>query len=435
MEQILHILNEILLLVNEMSPYLILGFLLAGLMHTFIPGSLYSRYLADGSFRSVLLAALFGIPLPLCSCGVIPTAMSLRREGASKGAAVSFLIATPQTGVDSIIATYSLMGLPFAIVRPIAALFTAIFGGALVNFANRSETNAQPQSSASATAAKQSFGSRIVGALRYAFVEMMEDIGKWLIVGLIVAGLITVLVPDSFFEVFKGNTMLSMLLVLCIAIPMYVCATGSIPIAVALMMKGLTPGAALVLLMAGPACNLASILVINKVLGRRTLVTYLLSIITGSILFGIGIDTLLPAEWFTPNMLIHSACCHEEPLPWFNTACTILLGILLLHALWHHYRHGDSCHCGGDSCHCHEDEGKCHCHEHEETAAATHTFTIKGMNCNHCRNSVIKALEALPGTESVSVDLASGHATLTGPATDEEIRTAVESIGFKITEP
>lgn len=120
-------------LVTEMSPYLLLGFLLAGLMHAFIPGTIYSKYLAKPNMRSVILAALFGIPLPLCSCGVLPTAMSLRREGASKGAAVSFLIATPQTGVDSIIATFSLMGLPFAIIRPIAALATAIFGGKMVN--------------------------------------------------------------------------------------------------------------------------------------------------------------------------------------------------------------------------------------------------------------------------------------------------------------
>ena len=120
---------EILRLVNEMSPYLLLGFFVAGLLHVFVPGSLYSRYLSGADLRSVLLAALFGIPLPLCSCGVIPTAMSLRKEGASKGATTSFLIATPQTGVDSIFATYSILGLPFAVLRPIAALVTSVFGG------------------------------------------------------------------------------------------------------------------------------------------------------------------------------------------------------------------------------------------------------------------------------------------------------------------
>ena len=126
--------NEFIHLINEMSPFLLLGFLLAGLMHAFIPGQYYTQYLSKRNFRSVINAAIFGIPLPLCSCGVIPTAMSLHREGASKGATTSFLIATPQTGVDSIVATYSLMGLPFALVRPIAALLTAVMGGILSNF-------------------------------------------------------------------------------------------------------------------------------------------------------------------------------------------------------------------------------------------------------------------------------------------------------------
>ena len=128
-----NILNEIWTLLCEMSPYLLLGFLLAGLMHEFVPGTVYTKHLGDRSLRSVVLAALFGVPLPLCSCGVIPTAMGIRKEGASRGATISFLIATPQTGVDSIIATYSLMGLPFAIIRPIVALVTAIFGGVLCN--------------------------------------------------------------------------------------------------------------------------------------------------------------------------------------------------------------------------------------------------------------------------------------------------------------
>ena len=349
MEKITEILFEILAIAGEMSPYLLLGFLLAGLMHVFVPGRIYSRYMSGTSFRSVASAALFGVPLPLCSCGVIPTAMSLRKEGASKGAAVSFLISTPQTGVDSIIATYSLMGLPFAILRPIAAFITALFGGQMVNrFAGKEiaeETTGDTTCHCHEHESRkpETLASKLREALRYGFVEMMEDIGKWLVVGLIVAGLITALVPDSFFATFRGNTLLSMLLVLAIAIPMYICATGSIPIAVALMMKGLTPGAALVMLMAGPACNVASILVINKVLGRRTLVAYLASIILGSILFGIAIDALLPAAWFVPT-LSASAISHEEHLSMFSIASTAILALLLINALVQHYRHP----------HCHE---------------------------------------------------------------------------------
>ena len=351
--------DEILLLINEMSPYLLLGFLLAGLMHAFIPGRYYTRYLSKPTLGSVINAAIFGIPLPLCSCGVIPTAMSLRKEGASRGAVTSFLIATPQTGIDSIIATFSLMGVPFAVIRPIAALITAVLGGWMVNtfvslrdrrahremaegtivkteetetctchchcHENKAESccpegdrddhhhhhhhsgehhrhsshhHSSHHHSSSASChchdrkIPNTIGGKIVEALRYAFLDMMSDIGKWLVIGLVVAGLITIYVPDEVFTIFKDNTMASMILVLIISIPMYLCATGSIPIAVVLMLKGLTPGAALVLLMAGPACNMASILVIRKGLGFRTLVIYILSIVIGAVFFGCLIDWL-----------------------------------------------------------------------------------------------------------------------------------------------
>ena len=408
--------QEVFALINEMSPYLLLGFLLAGLMHAFIPGMVYSRYLSGHGFRSVLYGALFGIPLPLCSCGVIPTAMSLRKEGASKGATVSFLIATPETGVDSIIATYSLLGLPFALIRPIAACCNALMGGLMVNaFADEKEgqevseedtksccchhehhegqrsnwkkgerkwkgsergvkegsengvkgewsmVNGQPPHTPpkgeitppwEGTGEVQwSMVNKLKEALQFGFIEMMEDIGKWLVIGLIIAGLITVFVPDSLFTIFRGNTLMSMLLVLCIAIPMYICATGSIPIAVALMLKGLTPGAALVLLMAGPACNMASILVINKVLGKKTLLVYLISIITMAICWGCIVDYCLPQEWFMTGMM--SKACHEaDGTSWFNIGCTILLALLLLNVLRLHFSHK-------------HEEGHCCCHEHK----------------------------------------------------------------------
>lgn len=420
--------KEIFELVNEMSPYLLLGFLLAGVMHVFVPSTLYSRYLSAGNFRSVLYSALFGIPLPLCSCGTIPTAMSLHREGASKGATVSFLIATPQTGVDSIIATYSLMGLPFAILRPVAALFTALFGGLMVNKFAPEETKMQTQTKVEEKTLKEEFGEimqrgwgrNLWGVLKYAFFDMMQDIGKWLVIGLVVAGLITVFVPDTFFNTFKDNTLLSIGLVLAFAIPMYLCATGSIPIAVALMLKGLSPGAALVLLMAGPASNAASILVVSKVLGKRTMLLYLLSIIGGATLFALGIDYLLPQEWFTaPLKQLHTCCADGSSA--FNIGATIVLGLLLLNALVWRYAVRKS------------DKGACEC---ESCGCSSHTQTtvyrVGGMSCNHCRTNVEKAISQLEGVESVSVDLSTETATVTGSASEDEIRHAVESIGFKI---
>lgn len=414
--------NEIIDLINEMSPYLLLGFLLAGLMHAFIPGSLYHRFLGGQSFRSVLNAALLGIPIPLCSCGVIPTAMSLYRQGASKGASVSFLIATPQTGVDSIIATYSLMGLPFALARPLAALCTSLIGGQLVNWFDSRVSETAGAVSEAATV-RLSFWQRIKLALRYAFVDMMQDIGKWLVVGLVVAGLITVFVPDSFFALFADNSLLSILLVLLCAVPMYLCATGSIPIAVALMMKGLSPGTALVLLMAGPAVNAASILVIHKVMGRRTLLLYLSSIVGGAVAFGLGIDYLLPREWFTSHLEAMRSCCHESPA-YFHIGCTILLLILLANALIRRFVSKKECPCGAD-------EDSCTCHG-DVALPQTVTLHVKGMSCNHCRTNVERAIGALPGVTSVSVDLPSATAVVTGNVAIEDIRQAVEAIGFEI---
>lgn len=411
--------KEIFDLINSMAPYLLLGFFLAGVMHAFVPQTLYRRYLGGNSFRSVLNATLLGIPLPLCSCGVIPTAMSLRKEGASRGATVSFLISTPQTGVDSIIATYSLMGLPFALLRPLVALVTSLMGGCLVNkFDSKDQVSVEDITSFIPQKEPESFFQKIKSAFRYAFVEMMQDIGRWLLLGLVVAGLITVFVPDSFFALFADKPLLSMLLVLAFAIPMYLCATGSIPIAVALMLKGLSPGTALVLLMAGPAVNVASMLVISKVMGKKTLALYLLSIVSGAILFGLGVDYLLPREWFVAP-LSHIHDCHAQGVSWFNLGCFVLLMLLLAHAFILRY-------CRPQACGCHED---CGC---METPEKPWTVTVKGMSCNHCKANVEKAILKVEGVERVEVDLASGQTIVYGTFDKEAVKQSVEAIGFEV---
>lgn len=403
-----------------MSPYLLLGFFLAGLMHEFVPGKIYSRYLSRPNFMSVLYATLVGIPLPLCSCGVIPTAMGLRREGASRGATVAFLTATPQTGVDSIIATYSMMGLPFALIRPFAALITAIFSGSLQNVFGTKEDVALTSMQQQTTHSKK--GS-LLGVLRYAFVEMMGDIGKWLVVGLIIAGLITALVPDNWFAVFQDNSLLSILFVLALSVPMYLCATGSIPIAVALILKGLTPGAAFVLLMAGPASNMASILVIRKVLGTRSLILYLTAILFGAITFGLCIDYLCPTEWFVGALQHTHACCHGQHTDWLGWACSVTLVLLLVNALspWHVFGGGH------DHCHCHEEA--CECEKENELK-----FEVKGMNCSHCSGTVHDTIAALSGVSDVEVSIEQKEAIVHGSNLDAEaICKAVEAVGFDIT--
>ncbi|MBR2369803.1 MAG: permease [Paludibacteraceae bacterium] len=434
----------ILELINAMSPFLLLGFFLAGIMHAFVPNALYSRYLAKDNLASIFWATLFGIPLPLCSCGVIPTAMSLRREGASKGATVSFLIATPQTGVDSIIATFSLMGLPFAIVRPVAAILTALFGGTLVNiFRNKREevvnieAKVKPQ-----TKEKVSFARKFISALKYGYVEMMQDIGKYLIIGLVVAGIITVAVPNEFFALFADNSLLSMLLVLLFALPMYLCATGSIPIAVALMLKGLSPGAALVLLMAGPAVNFASMLVVGKVLGKKTLFIYLLSVVLGSFLCGLAIDYLLPREWFVmPWTQMQSVVEHSHSFLSFNSLCTMVMIGLLVNAFVRKYSHGHShSDCGCSSCadSCSDEKSSCECggNKSECTCSTSETkmqeFKVEGMRCNHCKANVEKAVSSIQGVESVEVSLEDKTVFVKGNFTPDEVKKAIEELGFSV---
>lgn len=399
--------NEIWNLINEMSPYLLLGFGFAGILHAFVPARIYRRYLGKADFRSVLWAALIGVPLPLCSCGVIPTAMSLRKEGASRGATTSFLISTPQTGLDSILATAALLGIPFAVMRPVAALVTGLLGGLLVNAFTRRDPDDNVCSGQCATeqTVRKGFGGRLLDALRYGFVDMIQDIGRWLIIGLVIAGLITVFIPDDFFLRYAGTPLASMAVVLAISIPMYVCATGSIPIAAALMLKGITPGAALVLLMAGPASNMASMLVIRKVMGRKTMWIYLLSITLGAIGFGLIIDYLLPAEWFTQSIVQSHACCHEQPAL-FKVICSIVLGMLLTYALIKRFT------------------------IKKDKTMDKREFKVEGMMCNHCRANVESAIKSVDGVTDVSVDLASGTASVQGSASDESIIQAITSRGY-----
>ena len=315
----------LLTVVCEMAPYLLLGFLIAGILHVFVPQKFYADYLSKDNKWSVLWAALLGVPLPLCSCGVIPTAIGLRNEKASKGAVASFLIATPQTGIDSILATFSLLGLGFAIIRPAAALITGVCGGLLVNRFVR-EDDAGMDASASCHVET---GNRVWRVLKYAYYEMIQSIGGRLVLGLLVAALIQVVIPDEFFLTFGKQPLLQMLVILIVAVPMYICSTGSIPVAAALMMKGLSPGAALVLLMAGPAVNLASVLVVRKSLGSRFTWIYLLTIVGFSILFGLLINA---TGMVVSPVASGNACCTAEPV-WptpFKLVCASILTLLII---------------------------------------------------------------------------------------------------------
>lgn len=404
----MELLNSLLFMLNEMSPYILLGFLIAGIMHAFIPQRTFTRHLSGRGLSSVVKAAAIGIPLPLCSCGVLPTAIGMRRSGASKAASTSFLIATPQTGVDSIAATWSLLGPAFAVVRPVAALVTSLFGGLAVGKAEENPTEEHVHCVAEEQTERRSFGRKCIDALRYGYLDLVGSIGGWLVFGLIVAAVITVYVPSDFFSILGDWPLFSMIAVLIIAIPMYVCATGSIPIALSLMMKGLSPGTALVLLMAGPAANFASFALISREMGRKTAIIYLLAIIAGAMAFGLAIDYLLPSGWFDVNAL-HAHACHQAHLNMFSTICSAILVALLIVALIRGHRHN-----------------------HVEISDLSKEYTIKGMNCSHCQAAVEEAISSVSGVEKVVVNLTTGIARVEGTHDSDDVVSAVRKAGFDV---
>ena len=321
-------------LLNEMSPYLLMGFLFAGLMKAYVPKEKYIKHIAKSDFRSVLYATLAGIPLPLCSCGVIPTGISLHKQGASKGATVAFLTSTPQENIYSIMATYSLMGLPFAVMCAFATFISGLTGGiTAARFdKTKSETNTAVNS-CEETGAKPK--NRIVSALHYGLVEMLGDTGKWLVTGIVIAGVLAIFLPEELFSIYLSNPLLNMLIVLLIALPTYTCAVGSIPMAAVLMMKGLSPGAAFVFLMAGPVTSIATMTVIGKALGRRTLLIYLCNIVVCALIFGLTIDYLLPAALFDMSA-VSGTMCHEDGVTGifsFKLICSITLIALAANAV------------------------------------------------------------------------------------------------------
>ncbi|MGM9803518.1 MAG: SO_0444 family Cu/Zn efflux transporter [Muribaculaceae bacterium] len=413
----INFLDTLLALLNQMSPYLLLGFLAAGVLHVFVPEDLLMRHFSASNVRSVIKAALLGVPLPLCSCGVLPTAVGLRNSGASRAASTSFLIATPQTGVDSIAATYSLLGPAFAVLRPLAALVTALFGGVLVSAVEQGDAGVKKaddldcdsDSGCCSNKPTGGIGAKLWASVRYGLIDMMQSMGRWLVVGLVVAALITVLVPDEFFAEYAQYPLLNMLIVLVVSVPMYVCATGSIPIAMSLMLKGLTPGAAFVLLMAGPAANFASVLVIGRAFGRKSTVAYLASIVSGAVAFGLLIDYVLPAEWFAVNLLHGGGESCSHCVNWLNIACSVVLVVSLIYTQLSRFVKSKSI----------------------ITNNMTKEYKVKGMMCVHCKANVEKGLQSIEGVTRVEADLAKGVVYVEGDVPAEVIEAKVKELGYE----
>jgi len=337
-----------------MAPYILFGLLFAGVLHELVPDSIVTKHLGKDNISSVLKSTVFGIPLPVCSCGVIPLATSIKKSGASKGATLSFLISTPITGVDSIMATYGIFGWIFTIYRVITSMIIAMIAGILTNIFDKEVEIKKPSFSAVAPQATSfSMNAPILldekeesccptdsccdnesgtkkfsftSAMKYAFITLLGDIAKPLFWGLLLGALITVAIPDNLSDVLKEYSWLSYLIVIIIAVPMYVCATASLPIAAGLMLSGVSAGAAFVFLSAGPATNTVTIGVVKKMLGTCSLAIYLGSIIIGSILFGLGLDYIFDITSIDPASLIHM---DEEGGIIATVSAMILWGLIL----------------------------------------------------------------------------------------------------------
>jgi uncharacterized membrane protein YraQ (UPF0718 family)/copper chaperone CopZ len=398
----------------EMAPYLLLGFLIAGFLNGVFSKDWLQRKMGKPGIGSSIKAALLGIPLPLCSCGVIPTGVSFHKQGASKGATSSFLISTPQTGVDSILVTYSLMGWAFAIVRPIIAFVTGVLGGVWADQDSRKaqdsitkETEISEHTS-NTPAIKQHWFDRI---FRYAFVTFLQDISRWLILGLVLATLITMFVPEALFTEYLSRPWLNMLIVLAASIPLYVCATASVPIAAALLLKGVSPGAALVFLMAGPATNVATLTVLWQTIGKKTTIKYLISIMVGAVGFGLIIDYALPKEWFTYFTPEHTGAHDHHILPsWLMIGSGVLMIYLIFQAEILKFIPKKT--------------------KQMESTNMTTTYAIEGMTCNHCVANVDKNLKSIEGVKEVSVDLQKGEAIIEGSVDALKIKDVIEEIGY-----
>lgn len=394
--------NELWIILLELAPYLLLGLLIAGLLNAFVPRKQIEKHLGKNNLSSIIKAALVGVPLPLCSCGVIPTGIAIKKHGASNGATISFLASTPQTGVDSILITYSMMGMPWAIFRPIAAFITGILAGSVA------PKDQQQGNKAAIVEDEQesNYPNLFEKIFKYAFVDFLKDISRPLITGIILATIITLAIPDSLFESYLTNPFLNMLIVLVASIPLYVCATGSVPIAAALLLKGLSPGAAFVFLMAGPATNAATITVLWRSLGKRTTIIYVGSITVLSLLFGWIIDAyFMDLMGMAQNLSDH---VHGSDYSWISNGSAVVLIANLIFVEASKLRT-----------------------KKVEVNAMEKAYKVEGMTCNHCKANVERSLKEIDKVEQVQVDLDNGIALVQGQVEDLDIKSKIEEIGYR----
>ena len=389
----------------QLSPWLLLGMLISGLLHVLLPTGFIHRKLRGPS--GVLKAVALGVPLPLCSCGVVPAGIGLKRDGASDGASVGFLISTPQTGVDSIFISAAALGWPFALFKVVSAAVTGIVGGLLAD-AVQPRT---PKVADRQVAAGGDTDRSLRGMLDHA-LEILRSIWIWLVMGVLVSAAIESYVPNSVFaRIATWGSVPAALVALFISLPLYVCATASVPIAAALVNSGLPPGAALVFLMAGPATNVATIGAVYRTFGSRTLAVYLCTIVLGSIGFAITFDWLLLAT------TIEGPVHHHQNISWWQQVAATLLTVMIA---WFAL-----------------DDLRRWLRGRREKATGQgpgFKISVSGMTCNNCVNRLEKTLHDTDGIDSAIVHLEPGQAIIHGTIDEDHLRQAIRQCGFRAEE-
>jgi uncharacterized membrane protein YraQ (UPF0718 family)/copper chaperone CopZ len=402
--------SETFRLFIEMSPYLILGFLFAGLLHTLLGEKYIKKHFSKSGLWSTIKAAVFGIPLPVCSCAVIPLAESLRKDGASKSATMSFLVSTPSSGVDSILATYALMGPVFAIFRPIASFLSGILVG-IVTHLKGGEKKSGPTPDVTNNNNKKGEKS-LKEVFVYGFKVLPSEIAKWLVIGVVVGGAISALVPNDFgAKILLGSSLLNYVVILLISIPLYVCATGSIPIAASLMAKGVLPGAALALLIAGPATNSVTISFVYKRMGKRVTFFYILSIVVVSVVTGLIFDAL----WVKIGTSIDLVTAGGAHMPYsIKIAAAILMAVIFLNSRYPL-----------------EKLFKIKRSDEMEEDKNIHTVKVPDMTCQHCMKRITAALRKVPEIQSVSIDLNAKEVSVDSTLDRQVIVDSIKQVGYQ----
>jgi len=399
MRLLLNFINESINLWIDISPYLILGMFISGLLHVFIGKAFISRQLGKGGFFSILKATLLGTPLPVCSCGVIPIANSLSKDGAHKSSVLAFLVSTPTTGVDSIMATYSLMGPLFAIFRPLASIISGIFIGMLSYIFDEKQTDKKniPEHSHYKTTVHFKFKE----VVKYAFYDMPKDMGKWLLMGTLTGGFITAVLPKELFQKYFAFPF-DFIVLLLIGIPLYVCATGSIPIAVSLIGKGFSPGAALVFLIAGPATNAITLSFVWAKIGKKSFFIYLLTITAVAILLGLTFNFIWDALGSSSSLITGAG----EMLP---MNIKVLAGIFLILNI----------------CLVAFKKKKHICEEEID-----YSIRVEDIHCDHCKIILEDKLKNIKDVEAVWVDTTKKIIHIKGAVDKDIIFNKIRELGY-----